>query len=175
MEQIKLELPKFAYKSLMWEDKDNITYEGRAQAFEDQNRKYFLAGFNKENTKYKQAFSTLKEHTDFADTLFDRYTIAFMYQLSGQTLPSHVDTFYMVSKKFGVDPKDCCRVNIFLEDWKSGHYFEINDTPILQWKRGDAIIIEKDEPHLSANNGMQPKYTMQITGVKNEFKRRKAS
>ena len=75
MEQIKLELPKFEYKSLMWEDKDNVTYEGRSKAFEEQNKKYFLAGFNKENTKYKQAFSTLKEHTDFADTLFDRYTV----------------------------------------------------------------------------------------------------
>ena len=97
-----------------------------------------------------------------------------MHQLSGQP-PSHVDTFYMVSKKFVVDPNECCRVNVFLEDWESGHYFEINETPVLQWQRGDAIIIEKDEPHLSGNFGMKPKYTMQITGVKNEFKRRKAS
>ena len=91
--------------------------------------------------------------------------------MPGQTLPSHVDTFYMISKKFDVAPEDCIRVNIFLEDWESGHYFEINNNPILQWKRGDAIIIEKDEPHLSANNGMKPKYTMQVTGVRDEFKR----
>ena len=36
------------------------------------------------------------------------------------------------------------------------HYFEINET-VLQWQRGDAIIIEKDEPDPSGNFGMKPK------------------
>jgi len=170
MEQIKLKLPKLEYKKLHWDEKDNVSDEGRATAFESQNKKYHLAGYTTHNTKYKQAFPSTNQFTDYSATLFDRCTIAIMWQMPGQTLPSHVDTFYMVSKKFGVDANDCIRVNIFLEDWQSGHYFEINEQPILHWKRGDAIIIEKDEPHLSANNGMVPKYTMQITGVKNEFK-----
>lgn len=170
MEQIRIDLPFLNYKTLVWSNKDNVTDEGRATAFESQNKKYHLAGYTAENTKYKQAFPNGKFKT-FGKTLFDRFTIAVMWQMPGQTLPSHVDTFYMISKKFGVAPEDCIRINIFLEDWESGHYFEINEKPILHWQRGDAIIIEKDEPHLSANNGMKPKYTMQVTGVRDEFKR----
>lgn len=170
MDQIKLDIPELNYKKLLYDDKDNVSDQGRATAFESQNKKYHLAGYTSENTKYKQAFPNGKFKT-FGKTLFDRFTIAVMWQMPGQTLPSHVDTFYMISKKFGVDPEDCIRINIFLEDWESGHYFEINEKPILHWQRGDAIIIEKDEPHLSANNGMKPKYTMQVTGVRDEFKR----
>ena len=170
MEQIKIKLPKLVYKNLHWKSIDNVTYEGRSKEFEEQNKRYHLAGYNKENTKYQQAFPVTDDYVQFGATLFDRCTVAVMYQMPGQTLPSHVDTFFKISNDYGVDPNDCIRVNIFLEDWKSGHYFEINETPILHWKRGDAIIIEKDEPHLSANNGMVPKYTMQVTGVKNEFK-----
>jgi len=172
MEQIKFDLPPIEYKRLTWKEKNNVDDEGRSSVFENQNKKYHLAGYTKDNSKYKQSFEVGPDIISFAQTLFDRCTMSVMYQMPGQVLPEHVDTFYMISKEYGVDPQDCIRVNIFLEDWKSGHYFEINDNPVLQWKRGDAIIIEKDEPHLSANNGMIPKYTMQITGVKDEFKRR---
>ena len=95
-----------------------------------------------------------------------------MKQTPGHTLPLHVDTFYQFAEKNSIDPNKCCRLNIFLEDWQSGHYLEINGIPILNWQKGDAIIIYKDEPHLSGNMGMSDKYTMQITGVINEFKRR---
>ena len=171
MEQIKLELPEIEYKFLNWTKLDNVSTSGRADAFEDQNKKYHRAGFTAENTTYKQSFDVGQDAIDFASTLFDRCTISVMWQTPGHTLPSHVDTFYQASKKFNVDPIKCCRVNIFLEDWISGHYFEINEKPILQWSKGDAIIILKDEPHLSGNFGMRPKYTMQITGVRDEFKR----
>jgi len=172
MDQIKLDIPELNYKKLLYDDKDNVSVEGRATAFEAQNKKYHLAGYTKDNTQYKQAFPDNKDFINFGKLLFDRCTVAVMQQAPGQVLPEHVDTFYMISKNYGVDPDECCRINIFLEDWQSGHYFEINNTPITKWKRGDAIIIQKDEPHLSANSGMRPKYTMQVTGVKNEFKRR---
>ena len=148
MEQIRIDLPFLNYKTLVWSKKDNVTDEGRATAFESQNKKYHLAGYTAENTKYKQAFPNGKFKT-FGKTLFDRFTIAVMWQMPGQTLPSHVDTFYMISKKFGVDPEDCIRINIFLEDWESGHYFEINEKPILHWQRGDAIIIAVSYTHLT--------------------------
>ena len=172
MDQIKLDIPDLPYKSVIWENKDNVTDEGRATAFESQNKKYPLAGYTPENTKYKQAFPEKHDFIDFSKTLFDRCTVALMQQAPGQVLPEHVDTFYMFAKNHNVHPDGCIRVNIFLEDWQSGHYFEINKIPITNWKRGDAVIIEKNEPHLSSNSGMTPKYTMQITGVKNEFKRR---
>ena len=59
---------------------------------------------------------------------------------------------------------------IFLENWKSGHYFEIDGVPITNWTKGEYIFWEGDTPHMAANMGIEPRYTMQITGMKNESK-----
>jgi len=78
----------------------------------------------------------------------------------------------LMDKHLTLDDKDeIIRVNIFLEDWKTGHYFELNGNPILKWQAGDAIILDASKPHLSANAGIDPKFTMQITGLKDEFTR----
>jgi hypothetical protein len=171
MEKIKINLPNFDYKNQNWIREDNVTILGRANEFEQQNLQYIEAGYNHNNSMYYRAFEVDDEIHNFCRTLFPIYSVGIMKQPVGQTLPSHEDTFYQFAKNNDIDPYDCCRVNIFLEDWRSGHYFEINEDPILQWNRGDAIIIERDEPHLSGNMGMTFKYTMQVTGVKNELKR----
>jgi hypothetical protein len=168
MEQIKLKLPDLDYVSLDYEPildikNDNPRYENEIKTWR-------LAGFTEENTKYERCYPAITEFVQFGATLFDRCTVSVKKQLPGQTLPRHVDSFTRESFDFGVDPKNCVRVHIFLENWKSGHYFEINDKPIVPWERGDAVMIEKHEPHLSGNNGMEPKFTMQVTGPKSEFK-----
>ena len=168
MERIKLKLPEadlagFSYKTIIDIESENPIYNAV-------NEKYRLAGFTKENTTYQICYPTIPDYVQFAATLFDRCTLSIIKQLPGKTMPRHADTFGKASYDFHINRKDCVRVNIFLEDWKSGHYFEINDNPIVPWKRGDAVIIEKDEPHLSANNGMEPKFTMQVTGPKSELK-----
>ena len=171
MEKISLDLPNFEYKTLRYTNMHNVGYESRSKKYEKQNELYRRVGYNSKNSAYKQTFEVSQDINIFASTLFERFTVSVMCQAPGQTLPEHLDTFYSISKNFNVDPNKCCRVNIFLEDWKSGHYFEINENPVLQWKAGDAIIIELDEPHLSGNMGLTNKYTMQVTGVKDEFKR----
>ena len=169
MDKVILTLPDFNYKSHSWIVHDNVSTQGRAAEFEEQNIRYFKAGYTVHNTKYNQCFMFGDEIHNFCKTLFPRYSVSIMKQSPGQTLPSHEDTFYKFATEHDVDPYACCRVNIFLEDWQSGHYFEINEQSVLHWKRGDAIIIERDEPHLSGNMGMTTKYTMQVTGVKDEF------
>ena len=169
MDKIKLTLPNFNYKTHSWVEHDNVTTQGRASEFEEQNIRYFKAGYTAENSKYLQCFTFGEEIHEFCRTLFPRYSVSIMKQAPGQTLPSHEDTFFKIANEYSVDPYACCRVNIFLEDWQSGHYFEINENPVLQWQRGDAIIILRDEPHLSGNMGMTNKYTMQVTGVRDEF------
>jgi hypothetical protein len=148
---------------------DNVTILDRADEFEKQNLQYIEAGYNHQNSMYYRAFEVDEDVHDFCRTLFPRYSVGIMKQPAGQTLPSHEDTFFKFASVHNVDPYECCRVNIFLEDWQSGHYFEINEKSVLHWKRGDAIIIRRDEPHLSGNMGMTTKYTMQVTGVYNEF------
>lgn len=169
MDKVKLTLFDFNYKNHPWIAHDNVTTQDRADEFEEQNIRYFKAGYTTENSKYLQCFDFGEEIHKFCRTLFPRYSVSIMKQSPGQTLPIHEDTFYKFAKTHDADPYACCRVNIFLEDWQSGHYFEINENPILHWKRGDAIIILRDEPHLSGNMGMTTKYTMQVTGVRNEF------
>lgn len=172
MGKINLELPNLNYKNYVWEQEDNVSAQGRSQEFEEQNEKYRRVGYTEHNTMYYRVFNVDDEVHTFCETLFPRYSVGIMKQPPGQTLPLHDDTFYMFAKLNHIDPNECVRVNIFLEDWQSGHYFEINEKSVLHWKQGDAILIRCNEPHLSGNMGMTDKYTMQVTGVMNEFKRR---
>lgn len=169
MGKVKLNLPNFNYTDCEWIREDNVTILDRANEFEQQNLRYIEAGYNHDNSMYYRSFDVDDEVHDFCRTLFPRYSVGIMKQPPGQTLPLHEDTFYMFAKTHNVDPYDCIRVNIFLEDWQSGHYFEINEKSVLQWSKGDAIIIARDEPHLSGNMGLTTKFTMQVTGVRNEF------
>ena len=169
MDKISLQLPDFNYTVYKWMHEDNVTILDRAGEFEEQNLRYLEAGYNHDNSMYYRAFEVDEAVHEFCRTLFPRYSVGIMKQPVGQTLPSHEDTFYQFAKNNDVDPYECCRVNIFLEDWQSGHYFEINEKSVLHWKRGDAIIILRDEPHLSGNMGLTTKYTMQVTGVRDEF------
>lgn len=84
----------------------------------------------------------------------------------GTIMPEHSDTFIKYREILNLkSTDDITRTVIFLEDWKSGHYFEINDTPIVNWKMGDYVMWKNDVPHMAANLGREDRYTMQITGI----------
>ena len=54
---------------------------------------------------------------------------------------------------------------MFLENWKSGHYFEVDGFPVFNWKAGDYCMWTHSVPHFAANIGIEDRYTLQITGV----------
>jgi len=54
---------------------------------------------------------------------------------------------------------------VFLDDWQSGHYFDVDDTPVLQWRAGEGVVWENHTPHSAANVGVTNRYTLQITGA----------
>ena len=84
----------------------------------------------------------------------------------GIIMPEHSDTFIKYREIMNLKPTDNVgRAVVFLEDWKSGHYFEINETPIVNWKKGDYVLWENDTPHMAANLGKENRYTMQVTGI----------
>ena len=56
------------------------------------------------------------------------------------------------------------RAILFLEDWKPGHYAEYNYSPFVDWRIGDCVVWQYDMPHMAANLGLDPRYTLQITG-----------
>lgn len=84
----------------------------------------------------------------------------------GCVLPQHRDTYAKFRQIYQIqDPKVIYRAIIFLEHWQSGHYFEIQNMPIVGWGAGDCIIWQYDVPHTAANVGLEDRYTLQITGV----------
>ncbi len=86
--------------------------------------------------------------------------------LPGTILPIHRDTYSLYKKVHGLpdDFTDIARAIVFLEGWQSGHYFEIDNTPIINWKAGDIVAWYYDTPHIAANIGSTNRYTLQITG-----------
>lgn len=85
---------------------------------------------------------------------------------SGTILPVHQDAYHRYIKLFNLQGKETSirRAIIFLEDWASGHYLEVNNIPIVDWKKGFCVIWQYDLPHMAANLGLDLRYTLQITG-----------
>jgi hypothetical protein len=52
-----------------------------------------------------------------------------------------------------------------LEDWKPGHYLEIDGVGVVNWVAGDYFMWESNVPHAAANIGIEDRYTLQITGT----------
>lgn len=54
---------------------------------------------------------------------------------------------------------------IFLQDWRSGHYFEIDGSPIVRWTAGETVLWQKPLHHVIANVGSTPLHVLTITGT----------
>ena len=85
---------------------------------------------------------------------------------SGTILPNHSDKYKKYIDMFNLQGKEhtIYRALILLEDWKSGHYLEVDNIPVVNWKKGNYAIWNNDLPHLAANAGLEDRYTLQITG-----------
>ena len=85
---------------------------------------------------------------------------------TGTILPTHSDLYlrYVDVFKLQGQEQKIRRAIVFLEDWRSGHYFEGNGRPTVNWRAGDVIEWAYDAPHMAANLGLDPRYTLQITG-----------
>jgi hypothetical protein len=93
-------------------------------------------------------------------------TITLYCMEPGIIMPEHSDTFVRYREIMNLsDTDDVGRAIIFLEDWKSGHYFELDESPIVNWSMGDYVLWKNDTPHMAANLGKENRYTMQITGI----------
>lgn len=90
--------------------------------------------------------------------------VTFLKMATCDITPYHSDTYKFYKKIHKLkDSTNIRRVIIFLEDWKPGHIFEIENTPITQWKAGDFVTWKNDVLHMAANLGTETRYTAQIT------------
>lgn len=91
------------------------------------------------------------------------YTIYRMTTL--EIMPIHADHYRTYCKLNNTSPEKVCRVVMMLEDWKPGHYFELDGIGYVNWKAGDWFKWRGDVPHAASNIGVEPRYTLQVTGL----------
>ena len=94
--------------------------------------------------------------------------LAFYRMRTGTVMPNHSDLYKRYIKLFNLQGQEQTvhRALVLLEDWKSGHYLEANDSPVVDWKAGQVVEWAYDTPHMAANIGLEDRYTLQITGHK---------
>lgn len=80
-------------------------------------------------------------------------------------MPTHIDHYETYCRVFDKKRDEVRRAVVFLEDWKPGHYFEINGTAVVNYKAGEYVLWSPEVPHAASNIGVEPRYTLQITGT----------
>ena len=92
--------------------------------------------------------------------------LAFYRMKTGTVMPVHGDLYRRYIQVFNLQGKEHTihRALVLLEDWKSGHYLEVNGVPIVDWRAGQVVEWAYDTPHMAANIGLEDRYTLQITG-----------
>lgn len=92
--------------------------------------------------------------------------LSFYRMSTGTILPVHQDVYRRYVQLFDLQGKEQTihRALIFLEDWKSGHYLEINGQARCNWRAGYTVQWVYDVPHMAANIGLEDRYTLQVTG-----------
>jgi len=87
----------------------------------------------------------------------------------GNFIPPHKDMFYRLmsfAKDNNIDlhDKEPVRINIFLQDHKLGHFFEVENEVCMNYKKGDYTIIRRGALHSVVNIGNENRYTLQVSG-----------
>lgn len=92
--------------------------------------------------------------------------LAFYRMGTGTVMPVHSDLYKRYIEVFNLSGQENSirRALVLLEDWKPGHYLEVNSKPYVNWLAGDTVEWVYDTPHMAANIGLEDRYTLQITG-----------
>lgn len=98
----------------------------------------------------------------------DVVSVSSIMQPPGNCIPYHRDMFHKITTAHPDRTDLKVRANIFLEPGKLGHIlqFTLDDVheTFANWEANTGYMFDSDVLHLSANAGMQPKYTLQISG-----------
>ena len=97
---------------------------------------------------------------------FKNLTFTFYRMNTLEIMPEHSDHFRTYMKLTGAEYENVYRILLMLEDWKPGHYLEIDGVGVVNWLAGDYFVWENSTPHAASNIGVEPRYTLQITGEK---------
>ena len=84
----------------------------------------------------------------------------------GTSLPTHVDTYKRYIELFDLKGREDTirRAVVFLEPRKSGHFAECEGQGYADWVAGFTLVWSWNAPHAAYNMGLEPRYTLQVTG-----------
>lgn len=123
------------------------------------------------NTMIHQLWWT-REQVDYRDLGhqlgMEVISVSTIKQPAGCVIPYHRDTFFKIKEQYPGRDDVKVRANIYLEDYKLGHFIQYTLDGQYhtsdRWSAGDGFLWDSGVLHLSANAGMQPKYTLQVSG-----------
>lgn len=160
----------FRLSNVWWDGHENLSYIN--EQFNDPKSLEWWRSLGYTQTKftgdmYDMRFEEPSWMKKFREYIPWKHFSWSIYRMTpGCALPRHSDLYVRFRNLHGItDSSKIRRAVVFLDDWQSGHYFDVDDTPISQWKAGDGVIWENDVPHSAANVGVTNRYTLQITGV----------
>ena len=94
---------------------------------------------------------------------YKNMTFTFYKMSTLEIMPEHSDHYRTYIKMFNAKSENVHRILVMLEDWKPGHYLEIDGVGITNWIAGDYFMWRADCKHAAANIGIEDRYTLQIT------------
>lgn len=121
----------------------------------------FMCDMRKTQPSWNDKFVKIFEDMGWQDVGTSYYRMD-----TGVILPTHQDLYARYVELFDLKGREetIWRAIVYLQDWQSGHYAEYNGNPFIQWKAGSCVLWNYDTPHMAANIGIEPRYTLQITG-----------
>lgn len=157
-----------------WEDDDSYLYFNYVkQSVTEEEINYWASlGYDQKHVKsftgsmYDNK-NPLPDWLKYLEHRFGLYnqTYTFYRMDTLEIMPVHSDHFRTYCRLHNTTPDKVHRVVVMLEDWKPGHYFEMDGVGYTNWKAGDWFKWKGDVPHAAANIGVEPRYTLQITGL----------
>ncbi|CAB4138204.1 hypothetical protein UFOVP328_397 [uncultured Caudovirales phage] len=91
---------------------------------------------------------------------------AYYRMTSGTVMPVHQDRYKRYIEVFDLQGQEhnIVRAVVMLESWSPGHYIEVMGQAHVGYPVGQVFEWTYDTPHMAANIGLEPRYTLQITG-----------
>jgi hypothetical protein len=120
-----------------------------------------MCDMRSQQPSWNQRFLDMFAEQGWKDICTSYYRMA-----AGTILPTHSDLYLKYIDLFDLQGLEHTirRAIVFLEDWQPGHYAEYLDQAYVNWSAGSTVEWIYDTPHMAANMGLTPRYTLQITG-----------
>ena len=95
--------------------------------------------------------------TMYQDWGWQNIGLAFYRMHTGTVMPVHQDLYRRYIEIFNLQGREHTirRALVLLEDWKPGHYLEVDGVPYVDWPAGKTVEWVYDTPHSAANLGLE--------------------